>query len=44
MGCNVNENLSSITVDMNIVKKLYKINDYKGEQALHKKQPKALIN
>lgn len=44
MGCNVNKNLSSITVDMNVVKKLCKINEYKGEQVLYKKQPKALIN
>lgn len=44
MGYNINESLSSMTVDMNIVKKLCKINEYKGEQCLYKKQPKALIN
>ena len=35
--------LTNISVDMNIVKKLCKINEYKGEQIIYKKQPKSVI-
>ncbi|MDZ4910634.1 cell filamentation protein Fic, partial [Clostridium perfringens] len=33
--------LTNISVDMNNVKKLCKINEYKGEQIVYKKQPKS---
>lgn len=35
--------LSNISVDMNIVKKLCKINEYKGEQIIYKKQTKHIV-
>lgn len=35
--------LANISVDMNIVKKLCKINEYKGEQIVYKKQPKNVV-
>lgn len=36
--------LSNISVDMNIVKKLCKINEYKGEQIVYKKQTRNTVN
>lgn len=35
--------LANISVDMNNVKKLCKINEYKGEQIVYKKQPKNVV-
>ncbi|XAM51783.1 hypothetical protein TVTCOM_18960 [Terrisporobacter vanillatitrophus] len=35
--------LANISVDMNIVTKLCKINEYKGEQIIYKKQPKNVV-
>ena len=35
--------LTNISVDMNNVKKLCKINEYKGEQIIYKKQPKNVV-
>lgn len=35
--------LNHISVDMNIVKKLCKINEYKGEQIIYKKQTKNIV-
>lgn len=35
--------LSNISLDMNIVKKLCRINEYKGEQIIYKKQPKITV-
>lgn len=43
MDYTLGNKLSNISVDMNIVKKLCKINEYKGEQVIYKKQPKNLI-
>lgn len=36
--------LTNISVDMNIVKKLCKINEYKGEQIIYNKQPKSIVS
>lgn len=44
MDYTMSETLSSMTVEMNIVRKLCKINEYKGEQILYNKQPKALLS
>ncbi len=35
--------LTNISLDMNIVKKLCRINEYKGEQIIYKKQPKITV-
>lgn len=35
--------LANISVDMEIVKKLCKINEYKGQQIIYKKQPKNVV-
>ncbi|MEG1410922.1 MAG: cell filamentation protein Fic [Terrisporobacter sp.] len=43
MDYTMSKKLSSMSVEMNIVKKLCKINEYKGEQYLYKRQPKAIL-
>lgn len=36
--------LTNISIDMSIIKKLCKINEYKGEQVIYKRQPKNMVN
>ncbi|MCC3863092.1 Fic family protein [Terrisporobacter petrolearius] len=43
MGYTMGTKLANISVDMNNVKKLCKINEYKGEQIVYKKQPKNVV-
>ncbi|WP_343337248.1 hypothetical protein TPELB_23350 [Terrisporobacter petrolearius] len=43
MGYTMGTTLANISVDMNNVKKLCKINEYKGEQIVYKKQPKNVV-
>lgn len=35
--------LANISIDMNVIKKLCKVNEYKGQQIIYKKQPKIII-
>ena len=35
--------LANISIDMNVIKKLCKDNEYKGQQIIYKKQPKIII-
>ncbi len=39
----MDEDISSVCIDMRNIKKLCKINEYKGEQIIYKKQPKNII-
>ena len=39
MEYTVGAKLANISVDMSTVKKLCKVNEYKGEQIIYKKQP-----
>lgn len=39
----IDTKLTNISIDMNIIKKLCKINEYKGEQVIYKKQSKAIV-
>ena len=36
--------LKNISLDMNIIKLLCKINEYKGQQIVYKKQPKNVVS
>ena len=44
MGYTMGEKLANISLDMKIVKMLCKVNEYKGEQIIYKKQPKSVIS
>jgi len=43
MGYTMGTKLANISVNMNNIKKLCKINEYKGEQIVYKKQPKNVV-
>ena len=43
MECTIVTKLANISLDMNVVKKLCKINEYKGKQIIYEKQPKKMI-
>ncbi len=43
MGYAMGMGLENISVDMNVLKKLCKINEYKGEAIIYKKQPKNVV-
>lgn len=43
MEYTVGAKLANISVDMSTVKKLCKVNEYKGEQIIYKKQPKNVV-
>ena len=44
MRYTMGEKLANISLDMKIVKMLCKVNEYKGEQIIYKKQPKSVIS
>ncbi len=39
----MDENISSVCIEMSNIRKLCKINEYKGEQIIYKKQPKNIV-